>query len=83
MIIRAAKDFHLDLSKSILIGDRLSDISSGERAGIKKLFHVLTGHGIDEREQVMRKYSKKNKNYNLSLIDDLTYFKKEKFIELD
>ena len=46
MILRAAKDFNLELSKSFLIGDRLSDISSGERAGIKNIFHVLTGHGI-------------------------------------
>ena len=78
MILKAAKDFNLELSESILIGDRLSDISSGERAGIKNLFHVLTGHGINERKQVIKKYSQQNKNYNLSLINDLTYFKKKK-----
>ena len=83
MILTAAKDFNLELSKSILIGDRLSDISSGERAGVKNLFHVLTGHGLNEREQVIKKYFHKNKNYNLSLINDLTYFRKEKFIEID
>lgn len=79
MILRAAKDFNLELSKSFLIGDRLSDISSGERAGIKNIFHVLTGHGINEREKVIKNYSQQKKNYNLYLINDLTYFRNEKF----
>lgn len=79
MILRAAKDFNLELSKSFLIGDRLSDISSGERAGIKNIFHVLTGHGINEREKVIKNYSQPKKNYNLYLINDLTYFRNEKF----
>tara|TARA_Y100000739_G_scaffold211140_1_gene202244 strand:- start:18 stop:686 length:669 start_codon:yes stop_codon:yes gene_type:complete len=77
MILKAAKDFNLELSESILIGDRLSDISSGERAGIKNLFHVLTGHGKNERKEVLKNFSQKEKNYNLFLISDLTYFKKE------
>ena len=79
MILRAAKDFDLELSKSLLIGDRLSDISSGERAGIKNIFHVLTGHGINEREKVVKNYSQKQKNYNLYLINDLTCFRNESF----
>ena len=79
MILRAAKDFNLELSKSLLIGDRLSDISSGERAGIKNIFHVLTGHGINEREKVVKNYSQKQKNYNLYLINDLTCFRNESF----
>ena len=77
MILKAAKDFNLELSESILIGDRVSDISSGERAGIKNLFHVLTGHGKNERKEVLKNFSQKDKNYNLFLISDLTYFKKE------
>ena len=34
MILEAAKEFKIDLSKSILIGDRLSDITAGKNAGI-------------------------------------------------
>ncbi len=34
MILQAAKEFKLDLSKSILIGDKMSDIEAGERAGV-------------------------------------------------
>jgi D-glycero-D-manno-heptose 1,7-bisphosphate phosphatase len=38
MILRAAKDHHLDLSQSILIGDRCSDLQAGEAAGVARLF---------------------------------------------
>jgi D-glycero-D-manno-heptose 1,7-bisphosphate phosphatase len=34
MILEAAKEFKIDLSKSILIGDRLSDIGAAKNAGI-------------------------------------------------
>ena len=79
MILRAAKEFNLDLFNSILIGDRLSDISSGEKAGINNIYHVLTGHGVSERRKVIKNYSEGNKKYNLSLINDLNYFKKQTF----
>ena len=35
MILDAAKKYKLDLNKSVLIGDRLSDIYAGNTAGIK------------------------------------------------
>ena len=35
MIFKAQKEYNIDLSKSILIGDKKSDISAGENAGIK------------------------------------------------
>jgi D-glycero-D-manno-heptose 1,7-bisphosphate phosphatase len=37
MILRARDDLRLDLSASILIGDRLTDIEAGRRAGIPRL----------------------------------------------
>ena len=82
MILRAAKDYNIDLNKSILIGDILSDISAGVHAGIKNLFHVLTGKGFNERQQVIENYYNKNKSFTLSIIDDLSFFKKEKFLSL-
>tara|TARA_Y100000739_G_C20602572_1_gene463732 strand:- start:1638 stop:2297 length:660 start_codon:yes stop_codon:yes gene_type:complete len=60
MILKAAFDLKLDLNKSILIGDRLSDIMAGERAKIPKLFHVLTGHGKKEREEILKLKNNKN-----------------------
>lgn len=53
MILQALKDLPIDLEKSILIGDRISDLKAGLNANIKKLFHVETGHGIKERESII------------------------------
>lgn len=36
LLLRAAKDFNIDLSKSIMIGDSKSDVLSGENAHCKK-----------------------------------------------
>lgn len=38
MILDAKMYFDIDLEKSALIGDKLSDIEAGKRAGIKRLF---------------------------------------------
>ena len=79
MIIKACKDFNIDLSKSFLIGDRLSDIQAGEKAGLRNLVHILTGHGNDEREKVIENYFKLKNSLNLRLINDLSYLKKVVF----
>ena len=79
MIIKASEDFNIDLSKSILIGDRLSDMQSGEKAGIKNLVHVLTGHGHSERKKVIENYGEANKSLNLLLINDLSFLQKVDF----
>ena len=82
MIFRAAKDYKINLSKSILIGDRLSDITAGVNAGINNLYHLLTGHGSNEREQVIEKYFTKKNKFSINLIEDLTFFKKDNFASL-
>jgi len=46
MILQAKKEHHIDLSRSILIGDNLSDIEAGKSAGISKNFLVQTGKDI-------------------------------------
>ena len=52
-MIRSAKhDLNIDIENSILIGDRLSDIEAGYNSGVKNLYHVLTGHGKDERQNL-------------------------------
>ena len=46
MILQAKDEFNLDLSASILIGDKDSDIVAGESAGIRyniKLLHRIDG----------------------------------------
>ena len=59
MIFKAALDLNLNLKKSILIGDRITDIIAGQRANIPKIFHVLTGHGKKERGEILKFISQK------------------------
>lgn len=40
LIIRAAQDHDVDLSRSILIGDKPSDVEAGRAAGVRRLFLV-------------------------------------------
>jgi D-glycero-D-manno-heptose 1,7-bisphosphate phosphatase len=46
MIIKAKKEFDIDLGKSILVGDKNSDIEAGLNAGIKYNYLINTGHKI-------------------------------------
>lgn len=52
MLLEASQELNLDLKQSILVGDRLSDLEAGARAGVPTLIHVLTGHGQSERSQI-------------------------------
>ena len=51
MLKQAEKDLNLDLKRSFLVGDKMSDIEAGYRAGCKTIL-VLTGHGSDESKKV-------------------------------
>ncbi len=53
MLEAAATDLRLDLDRSLLVGDRLSDLEAGARAGLRWLAHVSTGHGEQERSAVL------------------------------
>jgi len=52
MLYDAAECMHLDLCRSWLIGDQLSDIEAGLRAGVAGVCHVATGHGAATRTEV-------------------------------
>jgi len=43
MILEAAKEFDIDLSKSMLIGDKESDMEAGKRAGIGMNIKITDG----------------------------------------
>ena len=58
MLVEASKALNLDLKRSILFGDRLSDLQAGYAAGLAFVVHLLTGHGCDERESVRDWYAK-------------------------
>jgi len=54
MLLAAKEDLNIDLSRSAIIGDRLSDLEAGKSAGLSILCHVLTGHGAKERPEVIK-----------------------------
>jgi len=49
MLKRAEKELNIDLKRSFMIGDKLSDIETGKRAGCKTIM-VKTGLGAEELE---------------------------------
>ena len=50
LILEAASKHPVNLSKSILIGDALSDIMAGQEAGVAQNVLVLTGRGLTQSE---------------------------------
>jgi D-glycero-D-manno-heptose 1,7-bisphosphate phosphatase len=50
MLLEAQKDFNIDLSKSILVGDKNSDIEAGINAGIGQNFLITTGHILNNNQ---------------------------------
>ncbi|QKJ22279.1 D-glycero-beta-D-manno-heptose 1,7-bisphosphate 7-phosphatase [Poseidonibacter lekithochrous] len=63
MLFDAEKDFDLDLRKSILIGDKNSDIEAGINAGIIHNYLISTGHPIIEN------------NYSVQILSNLRELK--------
>ncbi len=51
LLRRAANDFNIDLSRSYLVGDKLSDMECARRAGSKGIL-VLTGYGAAEYRRI-------------------------------
>jgi len=40
MLLQAERELNIDLSKSIFIGDKPSDMAAGRAAGVGTLFHL-------------------------------------------
>ena len=86
MLLAAAKDLNIDLSRSILVGDRLTDLQAGASAGLPFLIHVLTGHGKEERAAV-ESWAKQNQllanspSFKLALVNSLEDFPFEELQE--
>ena len=68
MILRATKLLNIDIDKSIIIGDRLTDIIAGINSGIKLLVHTKTGHGMKEKIKLNNFISKNKTNKELKFI---------------
>lgn len=55
LILNAVKDFNVDLKKSFLIGDKVSDIEAARNAGCSSAILVKTGHGHEELSRARTK----------------------------
>ncbi|MBC7835849.1 MAG: HAD-IIIA family hydrolase [Phycisphaerales bacterium] len=51
MLLRAARDLHLDLASSWMIGDMLSDLLAGRNAGCRGSILVRTGYGAGVEDE--------------------------------
>ena len=50
MLLEAQKDFDVDLSASILVGDKNTDIEAGVKFGVRQNYLIRTGHKIGENK---------------------------------
>jgi len=48
LLTQAAEDLNIDLTRSTLIGDTVSDLQAGRSAGLSKLALVRTGRGSEQ-----------------------------------
>lgn len=48
LLLRAAADLNIDLPRSIMIGDALSDVEAGQAAGVGQSILLRTGRGRDQ-----------------------------------
>lgn len=55
MLLQAKKDLNVDLIKSILVGDKPSDIAAGKAAGVGTLLHLLNTAELESRGGVFIK----------------------------
>jgi D-glycero-D-manno-heptose 1,7-bisphosphate phosphatase len=48
MLLQAARELNLDLPRSVMVGDKGSDLRAGRNAGVARCLLVRSGQGIDE-----------------------------------
>ena len=75
MILEAKKYWQINIDNSIIVGDRLTDIIAGARAGIKRAYHVLTGHGSKSRAEVLQSSKLTWRDIYQSDMPDIKYIK--------
>ena len=68
MLLKAAKEFDIDLSRSVMIGDALTDLKAGIEAGVSKTILLKTGRGVDQMSLMQ-----KGEFENSEIYKDLSY----------
>lgn len=51
MLLQAAQEHQLDLNRSIMVGDALTDVQAGRAAGVRHVVMVLTGRGREQTQK--------------------------------
>jgi len=68
LLLRAAADMGLDLSRSVMVGDKPSDVAAGQAAGVATVL-VLTGYGRGEWEYRRHEWTMKPDHVAEDLFD--------------
>ena len=80
MLKQATKDLDLDLNRSIVIGDKLSDVQTAQRLNIPGIL-VLTGFGKGELEKYQQNWEKKPDHIAENLLEAASWFLKNSSIK--
>lgn len=56
LLLRAAEDLDLDLGRSIMVGDKASDVEAGRRAGCTTVLLALRGESAGDADHVARSW---------------------------
>lgn len=71
MLLAAAQELNLNLAESVMVGDSLVDVEAGLAGGVKKVVHVLTGHGKCERTGISERYNDRIRACDIELLDSI------------
>jgi D-glycero-D-manno-heptose 1,7-bisphosphate phosphatase len=71
MLLEAAEQLRLDLSRSWLIGDKAADLEAAFRAGLRGAILTETGYGAEMREEVTRRRREDWQRANIRIVADL------------
>ncbi len=80
LILKAKKEFNLDLSKCYVVGDKFIDIEFAHNAGLKSIL-VLTGYGKGEIKWVAPKHALKPNFVAKDLYQAAKWIVNENFID--
>jgi D-glycero-D-manno-heptose 1,7-bisphosphate phosphatase len=69
MLLQAAEEHHINISRSIMVGDAITDLNAGRNAGVLQSVILLTGRG---KEQI--KLPKATLSAPFPIYKDLTAF---------
>lgn len=54
MLLQATRELELDLSRSVMIGDKESDVQAGKAAGVKTLVRIADSDVESDADQIIR-----------------------------